>query len=348
MNTPVRAARDPWDWLPRAWRGELDGPLIAALDIALAPASALFGVGVATRNRLYDGGLLQSRRAAIPVFSVGNLTVGGTGKTPFCAWLASRLVGFGRSPAIVLRGYGQDEIGVHEELNPDVPIFAAARRANGVAEAAGAGADCVVLDDGFQHRPLHRDLDIVLIAAEQWIGKRHLLPRGPWREPMHALERATHVFVTRKSASRESAESIFDELRRNVASKAGGVAHIAPTGIFPLSAASGTQPQLEGRRVVAITTLAFPTPFLVQLERLGARVDPMIFKNHHEFSSAEIGEIVRRAGRDPIIMTLKEAVKLHPLLPAEISAYVMLQEVRVEVGADQLDAALLQRLRKAA
>jgi tetraacyldisaccharide 4'-kinase len=135
---------------------------------ALAPASLLYRGVIACRNRLYDTGRITSHPAPIPVISVGNLTVGGTGKTPFSAFLVKRLVPRGMTPAIVMRGYGDDEWLVHGRLNPGVLLYASPDRVAGIERAALAGADVVVLDDAFQHRRARRDLDIVLVSGDRW------------------------------------------------------------------------------------------------------------------------------------------------------------------------------------
>ncbi|MBW3631289.1 MAG: tetraacyldisaccharide 4'-kinase, partial [Gemmatimonadetes bacterium] len=179
-----------------AWWSGGHGALGSMLRAATWPAEALFGSVTGARNAGYARGWLRTTQAPIPVVSIGNLTVGGVGKTPFAAWLAGEVARWGRCPAIVLRGYGSDEVQVHAELNPDVPVFVAPRRAIGVAEAARAGRDVAILDDAFQHRALSRDLDVVLVSSESWTDRRRLLPRGPWRESITALRRAGVVVVT--------------------------------------------------------------------------------------------------------------------------------------------------------
>ncbi|HEX2189501.1 MAG TPA: tetraacyldisaccharide 4'-kinase, partial [Longimicrobiaceae bacterium] len=199
-------------WVARWWAGEA-GVAGSALDAALAPAELLFRGGVAARNLAYDRGWLRAERAPVPVVSVGNLGVGGAGKTPVAAWIAARLLARGLRPAVALRGYGDDEVQVHRELNPEVPVFAAARRVDAAREAAAAGRDVVVLDDGFQHRALARDLDVVLVSAEGWTPGRRLLPRGPWREGAAGLRRAGVLVATRKSADAARGAAVAAELR---------------------------------------------------------------------------------------------------------------------------------------
>src|SRR5687768_3724395 len=144
------------------WWGGGAGATGKVLDVALLPAEWLFRGVVAARNAAFDRGMIAAETVGVPVISVGNVGVGGVGKTPFAAWLARRLRTWGRKPGIALRGYGQDEILLHRELNPRIWVASGARRAEAARELVGHGCDVVVLDDAFQHRRLARDLDLVL------------------------------------------------------------------------------------------------------------------------------------------------------------------------------------------
>src|SRR5512143_4077643 len=178
--------------------------------LVLQPATGLFATGVALRNLGYRIGLLHVHRAGIAVVSVGNLSVGGTGKTPITLWLAHQLAAHGARVAILLRGYrghARAVTIVSKGAGPEVdvatagdeavmlakgfrgPVLTARRRADGVAAAEQLGCDVVVLDDGFQHRALARDFDLVLLNGRSG----GLLPAGPMREPASALERADAV-----------------------------------------------------------------------------------------------------------------------------------------------------------
>src|SRR6185312_3859607 len=182
----------------RVWYGR--DAVATATRTALLPFERLFGGIVGARDILYDAGWLPALETPIPAVSVGNLTVGGTGKTPISAWLAQGLAARGARPAIVLRGVGGDEPLVHRALNPTIPVVVGADRVAAVREAAAAGADIAVLDDAFQHRRVQRAADLVLISADRWTDDVRLLPAGPWREPLRAIRRATLVIVTRKAA----------------------------------------------------------------------------------------------------------------------------------------------------
>jgi tetraacyldisaccharide 4'-kinase len=153
-------SRGAWSGVEESW--ERDG----ALAKGLAPLSWIFGAGVALRNRLYDAGILGSQSLGLPAVSVGNLSVGGTGKTPMSAWVAERLLELGKRPAVLLRGYGGgDEVLVHARLVPGALRVADPDRVRGAARARAEGAEVLILDDAFQHRRAQRDLDLVLVAA---------------------------------------------------------------------------------------------------------------------------------------------------------------------------------------
>src|ERR1700674_4637498 len=187
------------------WAGR--GRRARAVRGLLAPPAALYGAVIATRGKLYDWGVFRTTEFSVPVLSVGNLSVGGTGKTPVAAWFARRFSEKGAAPAIVLRGYGGDEIIVHERLNEGIPVIAAADRVRGIREAIAKGVDVVVLDDAFQHRRAGRDADVLLVSADAWMGKPRLLPAGPWREPLRSARRATLVIIPRKSADKATVEA---------------------------------------------------------------------------------------------------------------------------------------------
>lgn len=343
----MRAADALREWVPRWWRGEAGG-VGAAADLALLPAEALFRGIVRVRNRAYDAGGLRAERAPIPVVSVGNLAVGGAGKTPVAAWVASRLLEWGGRPAIVVRGYGRDEIMVHRELNPAVPVVPAERRIEGVRRAAAEGRDVAVLDDAFQHRALQRDLDMVLLSADGWTGAIRLLPRGPWREGLDALRRAHVVVITRKRAAEETAVA----LERLVAGRIGGQqvvrARLESGGVRGLwGGGEGEQlERLAGEEVLAVASLADPRPFHETLENAGLIVERADFPDHHEFSAAEAEALVRRARGRPLVMTRKEGVKLRDLLPSTTEAWMLEQQVVIESGETMLDNALRRAMRR--
>ncbi|MGH7623368.1 MAG: tetraacyldisaccharide 4'-kinase, partial [Gemmatimonadaceae bacterium] len=201
--------RDP-SVVERVWFGA--GTAASLSRALLTPVERLFGAIVGARELMYDAGWLASRDTSIPALSVGNLTVGGTGKTPIAAWLARGLADRGARPAVVLRGYGQDEPLVHRALNPDIPVVLGRDRRDAIERAARDGADIAVLDDAFQHRQVRRFADLVLVNADRWTPRVRLLPAGPWRERLEAIRRATLIIVTRKTATDSLVERVHTAL----------------------------------------------------------------------------------------------------------------------------------------
>jgi len=310
------------------------------LRALLTPAEVLYRGAVVGRGKLYDWGVFRSEEFSIPVLSVGNLTVGGTGKTPVAAWLAQRLIEKGVTPAIVLRGYGGDETIVHQRLNPGIRVIATPDRARGIREAIANGVGAVVLDDAFQHRRAGRDADVLLINADAWTGTARLLPAGPWREPLRSARRATLIVVTRKIADPSTVENV----RRALANAAPRVpittVQLAPANLTSTSTGQ-TMPlhALQGADLTAIAAVAHPDAFFKQLTELGAIVRPISFADHHAFTAADARSLARRGSdSDFVVCTLKDAVKLESLWPAEAgSLWYVSQRLRIEDGRENID-----------
>lgn len=331
-----RFAEDVWaSSAPSAW----------ALRIALTPASWLYGAGVALRNRGFDAGLLESRALALPAVSVGNLTVGGTGKTPVAAWLADRLSKLGARPGILLRGYGDDEPAVHRRLVPGAIIVPGADRVAAAVQARDMGATVLVMDDAFQHRRVRRDADVVLVSADR-DRTAHLLPAGPWREPLSALRRATHVVVTRKQASLAQAQEVVDMVARVAPEAAVGVVHLVADAVVRWDGAE-TRPlaTLAGRTARVIAGIGDPRTFESQVCELGLQVAFRAYGDHHAFSGTEVAALAQEAaGVDLFLCTLKDAVKLGPVWPSSAPPiWYLSQRVNVEFGAEGLEG-LARRL----
>lgn len=322
----------------------------------LAPMEQLFRLAVARRNASYDA--TPARPAVLAALSVGNLTVGGTGKTPIAAWCAARLRIQGAHPAIVLRDYGDDEWRVHAILNPQSPIVVATDRCVGLETARARGADCAVLDDAFQHRRAPRIADLVLLSADKWNGTVRLLPAGPFREPLLALQRADVAVITVKAASDHEIASLQTAIARAAPNIAIAVVTLVPDtlrlatslsqdahdmlGHDHTLARSLSHPAewLAGRDVSVLSAIGDPRAFEAQLLRAGAvfrRVHR--FPDHHAFSAADAMRIARDAhGSSGVVCTLKDAVKLAPIWPREAAAlWYLSQTVVVDRGAEALD-----------
>lgn len=333
------------------WYGRSAGNIV--VRAALWPLSKAYNVAVHARTRLYDAGVLPSLAPVLPTISVGNLTVGGTGKTPFAAWLATEL-GRRARPAIALRGYGSDEIEVHRRLNPDIPVFVNPDRSAAVREAKSYGADIVVLDDAFQHRRIARNADIVLVSAEQVLRPRRLLPAGPWREQLSGAKRADLVVITRKSASIVEAEHAMGLVRAEIPGIPVASVSLVPKELIAVgddAAGGGTLrlplERLKNARVLAITAIGEPELFKRQLELLGARVALEAHRDHHSFTDADIRDATVRVPSDGLaVCTLKDAVKLAGRWPGPSRLWYVSQQLVVDQGVEEVNR-LLERVMEA-
>jgi tetraacyldisaccharide 4'-kinase len=327
------------------WHGDSVASRIGR--VALSPAEAAYAAVMRAREALFARGVLDVHESPVGVVSVGNLTVGGTGKTPVTAWIAQRLVALGRRPSIVLRGYGGDETHVHAKINPGVPVIADSDRVRGIARAAADGADCVVLDDAFQHRRAFRDIDLVLVSADEWTPGVRLLPAGPYRESPAALARATAVAITVKAASDDQVRRVMEWIHELVPDKPVSVINLVQYDLQRADGSSEVLPvsALSRKRVVAIAAIGNPGAFFRQIEATGASVIPVRFPDHHAFTQVDA---TRAAGlaraSDYVVCTLKDAVKLASLWPATAAPlWYVSQAVEVEVGEPILDG-MLRRL----
>lgn len=331
--------------LVRVWTGS--GKVSRTARAALSPFSVVYGVVSAARGFLYDRRVLPVYQSSIPVISVGNLTVGGTGKTPISAWLASEIIDRGRVPAIVLRGYGEDEPLVHKRLNENVEVVVCRDRVRGIREAIACGADVVVLDDAFQHRRAGRDLDILLISADGWRGEAKLLPAGPWREPLRAARRASLLIITCKTAGTAKVEALQRALASAAPSVPQAVARLRLGELY--STTTGQSMPLavmHDASVLAIAAIANPESFFEQLSTAGAQVIPRAFPDHHSFSEREARELASAGeAADFVVCTLKDAVKLEPLWPPQSgSLWYVSQRVSFEEGRSRVDELLTRAI----
>jgi tetraacyldisaccharide 4'-kinase len=334
----------------------------------LVPAAWLYAAGAGLHRALYRKGPLRRIVLPIRVVSVGNLVVGGSAKTPTAAWIASALRQRGHKVALASRGYGRPRslrrrTPVHAvsdgrylrsrvEVAGDEPVILAAQ-APGIPVLVGSdrvrvgrraftafGAEVLVLDDGFHHHALHRDVEVVNIDAGFGFGNRHVLPRGPLRESMRALRFADVVAEIDGPLRGEDADlvqrlapgAIRLRARRN------------PVALRPLSGEGGESPEvLRGATVGLISALARPAQLRGVVEQLGATVvAERSFRDHHRYRRADLRNLSREA---PLwITTEKDALKITPDWLRGADLRVLSIELEVEGGRDFLDW-LEERLR---
>lgn len=323
---------------------------------ALRPLAAGYGLGVTLRNWAYDWGVLRSTRAAIPVVSVGNIAVGGSGKTPIAVWLASELQARGWQVAIVSRGYGgsaREPLVVSRGRGPEVdaqhagdePVMMARRfsgtvivarnRAAGVELARAVGCNLAVLDDGFQHRALGRDFDAVLLGGR--LGA--LLPAGPMREPYRALRRADALLLVDKG---RGARPLGPP-----ASAAGKplywVRMVPQCWVESDGGRWRERPlaDLSGQRVAAVSGIADPTSFYGFLQEWEVAVaEAFEFPDHHRYRASDWQWLSRKTQQFPYLVTTeKDLVKLEHFPFARGKLLALRVAPRVDKAED-----LLQRI----
>jgi tetraacyldisaccharide 4'-kinase len=309
-------------WWNALVRGERRGPLALAARAGLWCASAPYGLAVRLRNCRYDRDPTRAKRAAVPVVSVGNLTLGGTGKTPCVEWVARFFRDRGLQVAVLSRGYGaehgpNDEALVLEDNLPDVPHLQGADRF-ALAETAveELEAELLVLDDGFQHRQLHRALDIVLIDATRPPHRDRLFPAGTLREPASGLKRAGAIVLTRcDQVSAAELAALRDWLKVRVPNLPVAESEHRPVALLR----EGHDPEpveaLAGATVGAVCGIGNPAAFRRTLDALGATVcATRTFPDHHAYARADVEELARWASQLPtgatVATTQKDWVKL--------------------------------------
>jgi tetraacyldisaccharide 4'-kinase len=339
----------------------------------LVPLSHLYGLAMRARAALYARGLLRQQILPCRVISVGNLTVGGTGKTPVVIALAAALRDRGRMVGVISRGYkrrsGTSILEIsdgrtlrgHPEDSGDEP-FLIAQRCSGVPVAVGAdrprvgrylvdrfGLDSLVVDDGFQHLALRRDMDILVLDAGAPFGNGYLLPRGRLREPLSAMDRASAVLVTRASQAQW-----LDGLKATVRAVAPAVpiwiTDFTPSAVVQVGGSAAVVPSaLKGERVLAVSGIGNPESFRRLLTAAGAIVvDHCVFPDHHAYSVDDLQRVrsaAEQAGVDRIVTTEKDAVKLAQINEVK-NRQVELWAVRIDLqwleGFDEWTRVLLQ------
>jgi tetraacyldisaccharide 4'-kinase len=302
--------------------GRRRGGGATALRGVLRAAECFYAAAVRWRNRRYDSGATAVHRVGVPVVSAGNLTLGGTGKTPLVEWLAAWFHARGVRVAVVSRGYGansgeeNDEARELRALLPDVPHVQNPDRVAAAGEAIREfQAELIVLDDGFQHRRIGRDLDIVLLDALEPFGFGHVFPRGMLREPVEGLRRADVVVLSRADLLGPSERT---EVWRIVKSHAPAALR-AETVHAPreLIAADGRRSPLEtirGQSVAAFCGIGNPAGFRHTLETCGCRIAGFReFPDHHRYTLKDVDLLVEWSqglAASTMVCTCKDLVKL--------------------------------------
>ena len=313
------------------------------LSLVLLPLSWLFGAVVTCRRLAYRIGLLPRVRVARPVVVIGNVTVGGTGKTPFTIWLATLLQAQGRRVGIVLRGYGGNSShwprdvssdSAPEEVGDEAVLLASRTGAIVVAgpdrvaaaqRAIERGAEIVLSDDGLQHYRLARDREIVVIDGRRGVGNRRLLPAGPLREPVSRLTQADLRVISWRDGSARSLTPVPATIQ--------ACARLAEAWAL---VGGETRPveTFRGSRVHAVAAIGHPQQFFAALQELGIEVAPHALPDHARLTAADISF----PDALPVLMTEKDAVKSRAIADQRHWA------VRMDVMVTEQDAAAVQAM----
>ncbi len=302
--------------------GQQRGVGASMLRVGLGLAEPFYGLAVRSRNRQFDTGKREVYRVDVPVISVGNLTVGGTGKTPLVEWLARWFRERGVRVSLISRGYGaeagsrNDEALELEQKLPDVPHLQNPDRVQAARTAiAEFETQLILLDDAFQHRRIHRDLDIVLIDALEPFGYGHLLPRGLLREPVANLKRTDVIVLSRSDAVNESARGAIRQETMKHAPQAAWLEVVhQPQSLLSSSGINAAIESVRGQRVAAFCGVGNPNGFRHTLGELGVHVvEFREYPDHHDYQRGDINELAawtQVLKVDAVICTHKDLVKI--------------------------------------
>lgn len=304
----------------------------------LLPLSWLFAGLARTRRALYRWGVLRSQRIGVPVIVVGNISVGGVGKTPLVIDLVQRLKQAGWRPGVVSRGYGgsaRRATRVNEHSDPaqagdepvliatqtQVPVVVAAKRVDAARLLAASGVNIIVADDGLQHYALQRDIEIAVVDGQRRHGNGQLLPAGPLREPPSRLDKVDVVLVTGQASASEYA----------VETALGPARHLNTGQRKSLS---------EFSQVQAVAGIGQPDKFFTALEQAGLDLQRHPFEDHHRFQASDFKDL----GAEPILVTEKDAVKCARL--RDVRLWAVEYHARMDEAAWQRICARLEVLKQ--
>lgn len=364
----------------RIINGDAKGILPSAARTILGGLSSVYGAVIDDRNSMYSRRAKDSNivvKIGIPVISVGNITVGGTGKTPMVSYLCSFFLQKGMKPAVVSRGYKAKDNKVSTIVSDGNTVFLTppdsgdeayllAKKLPGCAVVIGRsrvdsaqiavnqlGADVIIMDDGFQHRKLGRDLDIVLLDATNPFGYEHLLPRGLLREPLSSLNRADLAIITKADQVSPEALLAMEERIRRLAPQLRWVAstHKPKEAILLTHWQEGSgeesEPITAEQPLLAVSAIGNPKSFIRTIQTAGYSViDELSFGDHYSYTDKDVIVMIEKAtliGAAGIIVTEKDAVKLAHLVEASnttIPFYVLPIDIEITENEDLLDSAL--------
>jgi tetraacyldisaccharide 4'-kinase len=332
--------------------GKRRGWAAATFRCVTAWVEPLVRWGVRRKNRAYDQGRRQVHRVDTPVISVGNLTVGGTGKTPMVEWIARWLQARGQRVVLISRGYGSQAGAANDEARelalklPEVPHLQNPDRVAAAQQAqVKYPGHVLLLDDAFQHRRIHRDLDLVLLDALAPFGYEHLLPRGLLREPLEGLGRAQVIVLTRANLVDQAARLHIRTRAMQLAPAAAWVEAIhAPRELANCQGDAEPAAQLQGKRIAAFCGIGNPIGFRRTLERAGAQIVAwQELPDHASYPATQLQMLERwlqPSNAEMVVCTQKDLVKIPRESLGNLPLRALVIGMEITCGEQHLAAAL--------
>ncbi len=331
--------------------GKQKGVTANLIRFGLWCLTPFYAFAVRRRNRRFNSED-NVKKIPVPVISIGNLTTGGTGKTPAVIWFANRVKSLGKRPVLLSRGYGRGLEAKNDEaieLEDRLPNITHLQNPDRVASAEVAvnqhAAEFVILDDGFQHRKLSRDLDVVLIDATNPFGYENLIPRGLLREPLSSLSRAEIAILTRHNHVDETTRS---QIKKRVIAENPNIlwaeSRIRSSHWIDVSNQTFDLEHLSQMSAFSTCAIGNPGAFMAELQKLNINViGQQDFPDHHRFNSDDLVELTAAAKTcraDCIVCTHKDMVKIRKIRNQELPIFALITDFEIVIGCDSIESQL--------
>ncbi|MDP8298643.1 MAG: tetraacyldisaccharide 4'-kinase [Candidatus Tantalella remota] len=313
----------------------------------LRVVSWIYGLAVRVVDWSYRSGIRKVCHVSVPVISIGNITLGGTGKTPFAILVSEYLLRRSMRPAVLIRGYGNDENRMLKDESPDIPVLSGQSRVASAELAIEKGCDVLVLDDGFQHRKIKRDLNIVMVDSVFGFGNEAIFPRGLLREDISSLLRAdTFVLTKTDMAGEEKVNEISGMIKKIAPGKPVVLARHKAVSLSDVTNAAYSTASMRDKRVCLLSGIGDPSYFEFLVKKEGAVVVGRIDnEDHHHYNRLDIRKTYKMCvdeRAEMVIVTRKDHVKLRELDISEIEDKLFVLNIETDIvkGKEDLIAGL--------
>jgi tetraacyldisaccharide 4'-kinase len=312
------------------------GIFAAVIKGVLRVLSWFYAAAIKIVDLAYASGMRRAHKISVPVVSVGNISLGGAGKTPFTLFLANYFSDTGKKPAVLIRGYGDDEKRMFRDELPDVPVFVGQDRVSNAAAAVKNGRNVILLDDGFQHRRIARDVNILMMDAGSLFGRGSLFPRGVLREPLSSLARADVLVLSKvDKLDTDKKEEAIRKLKTLAPGKLVVTARHKPVFLNDVTGAVYSAESLNGQTVCLASGIADPDYFAFEVKKLGADIAMRLdYADHHDYSQRDIDKIhsaVNGRNIEKIVTTKKDYVKMRRLDLSRIEEKLFILDIEMDI-----------------